>query len=121
MPEQAHHTLCARNPPQWARRAPEQPASSETLMGPQRNFRKTDRKIYVQYQVLLACFTPFFHNTVYGVYLFTFLLRSEESLRVLEVFRERLTHLYQIMQVSGYSRLNINRINNVFQQRLGLP
>lgn len=69
----------------------------------------------------LGLFHTFFDNAVFGVYLFTLLLKSEESMRALEVFREQLTHLYQIMQVSGCSRLNINRITNVFQQRLGLP
>lgn len=67
----------------------------------------------------LGLFHTFFPQHSFGVYLFTFLLGSEESMRVLEVFREQLTHL-QIMQVSGCSWLNINRINNVFQQRLGL-
>lgn len=42
-------------------------------------------------------------------------------MRALEVFREQHTLVYQIMQFSGCSALNIDRINNVFQQRLGLP
>lgn len=62
----------------------------------------------------------FYQNTAFCVYSFIQLLKSEEGMTALEVFREQHTHLYQIMQFTGSSTLNINRINNVIQQRLEL-
>lgn len=38
----------------------------------------------------------------------------------LEVFKEQYTHLYQMMWFNGSYTLNIDRIDNVVQQRLGL-
>lgn len=63
----------------------------------------------------------FYQSMVFCVYSFKSLIKREESMTALEVFREQRTHLYQIMQFTGSSTLNINRINNVIQQRLELP
>jgi len=69
----------------------------------------------------ISLFHAFFQNTAFGVYSLTTLLKSEESMRALEVFKEQHPDLYQIMQFNGRFTLNIHRTNNVFKQRLGLP
>lgn len=103
---------------------PVSPRATNWLRGtaePPREFQQNCQENRCAIPSTIILFHTFFQNTAFGVYSLTSLLKSEESMRALEVFREQHIHLYQIMQFNGSSTLNSHRINNIFQQRLGLP
>lgn len=114
--EKAHHLVYAGSQPWCAGKA-----WGDLAESPGESHKNCKENVCAIPSTISLFLFFFFQNTAVGVYSLTFLLKSEESMRTLEACREQHTHLYQIMQFSGCSTLNIDWINNAFQQRPVLP